>query len=290
MMRKWFHLSNITNMSLRNIYYSLSPKMRLYTRKLVYWPVDVIDGVRGRHRGMQPRKGDIYIGSGDFVKQGNLQVKLLKDHLDLQSSDTVLDIGSGIGRTAVPLTKFLSEEARYEGFDVVEKGVKWCRNHISLKFKNFNFTYVPLGNDLYNNSSTKATDFTFPYDDESFHKVFLFSVFTHMTIEEIAHYLREISRVMKADGKCLMTMFLYDEEKEDVTETVDGFKFPYKGDGYRLMSDKVVSANIAVAEQLLHEMVEKSGLQILNIVDGNWKIQEKNSNRYFQDIIVVGKK
>lgn len=41
-----------------------------------------------------------------------------------------MDIGSGIGRTAVPLTKFLNPDARYEGFDVVKKGVKWCNAKI----------------------------------------------------------------------------------------------------------------------------------------------------------------
>ena len=82
----------------------------------------------------------------------------------------------------------------------------WCR-------LNFHFDFVPLHNSLYNSHLEKSTDFTFPYPDESFDKVYLFSVFTHMKIEDIQHYLSEISRVLKNEGQCLMTSFTYQEKE-----------------------------------------------------------------------------
>ena len=83
---------------------------------------------------MVPAKGDIYTGSGDFMAQGKHHLNLLRELANLKADDAVLDVGSGIGRTAVALTDYLTGNAEYEGFDVVEKGVKWCNEKINKKF------------------------------------------------------------------------------------------------------------------------------------------------------------
>ncbi len=74
--------------------------MRLIARKLVYFPIDIWNGLFGKRHKFELPKGDIYIGSGDFIAQGKHQLDLLKEHANLKPNDTVLDIGSGIGRTA----------------------------------------------------------------------------------------------------------------------------------------------------------------------------------------------
>lgn len=271
-------------MSMRNIYYRLSPKMRLIGRKIIFSPVDILNTILGKRHKYEPLKGDIYIGSGDFITLGIHQLELLKVHLNLQPEDSVLDIGSGIGRTAVALTEYLGKDGKYEGFDVVEKGVKWCNKKIKKDFPNFNFIYVPLKNDLYNNKKKEAQTFRFPYKDGSFDKVFLFSVFTHMSVNEIAHYLCEIKRVLKPGGLCLSTFFIYDSTNEEEIATNDGFSFPVNKGNYRLMSDEVKAANIALKDELLDELISQSELKKLYIVDGFWK---KNIvNNYFQDIVV----
>jgi SAM-dependent methyltransferase len=58
-----------------------------------------------------------FVGIGDFRSVGESLVKLLVEVGGLRASDRVLDIGCGIGRVAIPLTKFL--ESTYDGFDVV---------------------------------------------------------------------------------------------------------------------------------------------------------------------------
>ncbi|HNL40175.1 MAG TPA: class I SAM-dependent methyltransferase, partial [Saprospiraceae bacterium] len=121
-------------MSIRKLYYALPPGLRLLARKLYYLPVDVWASVSGKRGRYEPPRGDIYIGSGDFIQQGRHQLDLLQRYIDLQAADAVLDVGSGIGRTAVALTTFLNLEARYEGFDVVEKGVAWCNATIRRDF------------------------------------------------------------------------------------------------------------------------------------------------------------
>ena len=202
----------------------------------------------------------------------------------------VLDIGSGIGRTAVKLTSYLDKDGVYEGFDVVEKGVRWCQQKISVAYTNFNFQYVPLHNDLYNSNSKSAVDFNFPYSDNHFDIAFLFSVFTHMGIDEIEHYLHQIYRVLKPGGQCLATCFVYDAELEKVIVNRDAFNFPFAGDGYRLMDKQVTAANIAIEESKLMQMISKAGLNKVHFVKGHWRDKKmKNEVEEFQDILVIEK-
>jgi ubiquinone/menaquinone biosynthesis C-methylase UbiE len=276
--------------SLRKIYYALSPSLRLAARKAFYFPIDQWETITGKRHKYQPPRGDIYTGSGDFIQQGNLQSSHLLNHSHIQAHHRVLDIGSGIGRTAVGLTSFLSAEGSYEGFDVVEKGVRWCQQKISIDFPNFQFQYVPLHNDLYNSNETSALGFKFPYTNQEFDTAFLFSVFTHMAADEIGHYLTEIHRVLKPEGQCLFTCFLYDTELESTISKRASFNFPYKGEGYRLMDRKVTAANIALEETYLQKMVAQAGLQIKTIIPGHWRDQSMiNKVKEFQDIVVLTK-
>jgi len=91
-------------MSLRKLYYSLSPSLRLTARKLFYFPIDQWEMITGKRHKYQPPRGDIYTGSGDFIEQGNLQCSHLFNYSHIQPNHRVLDIGSGIGRTAVRLS------------------------------------------------------------------------------------------------------------------------------------------------------------------------------------------
>ena len=270
---------------LRKIYYKVSPESRFLLRKLWYFPIDFYEGITGKREKGVPKKGDIFIGSGDFVAQGENQLQLLKKYISLQPEDRVLDIGSGIGRTAFALTKFLNDKGSYHGFDAVKKGVDWCNKNIASRFKNFDFKYVALRNNLYNKSAQSAADFRFPYEDASFNKIFLFSVFTHMKIDEIQNYLNEIQRVMDTEGKCLATFFTY--SKTDELEKFPGFTFPVIREGYRLEDENVEEANIALDIDELKNMAEKAGLKIEKIKGGFWRdLQKQEGERHFQDIII----
>jgi len=261
----------------------------MLARKAFYLPIDLWTKVTGKRHKYEPPQGDIYIGSGDFIAQGKSQLNLLKQHIALSPSDNVLDVGCGIGRSAAALTDYLSSDGSYKGFDVVEKGITWCQNKITKDFPNFTFKYVPLNNDLYNTKLTSALDFTFPYPDNSFDKVFLFSVFTHMPLPEIEHYLAEIKRVLKPNGKCLSTFFIYDSKNEDYisNDQNTGFTFPVKKEGYRFMDAKVISANVAVDSAVLSQIANKLNFPITNSISGYWRHDvSQNDEIIFQDIVV----
>lgn len=212
---------------------------------------------------------------------------MLREQINITPDDSILDIGCGVGRTAIALTTYINQNGKYEGFDVVKRGIDWCERGIGNDFPNFNFKYVSLFNDLYNTSNNKAIDFIFPYKNRSFNKIFTFSVFTHMQIDEIQHYFTEIRRVMEVDGLCFSTFFLYNSDEEDFITKKKDFNFPFTGDGYKLMNENVKSGNIAIHKSKLNEMLEKAKLKPIKIIDGFWKddVYDKTKKEY-QDIVI----
>lgn len=271
----------------RKLYYVLSPDLRLKARKMYYAPADLVKKVTRKKGEIVPPRGMIFTGSGDFISQGRRYVNIFAKYGGLQPNHHVLDIGSGIGRMAIPLMSFLDKTARYEGFDVMKVGVEWCQKNISTAAANFNFTHVPLKNDLYTNDGDNAENFRFPYEDNTFDFCFLTSVFTHMIDEEVENYLNEIHRVLKPGGRCLATFFILNEKaKHDSNQE---FLFPYDYGHYRLMDDKVRSANVAYEQPYLETFANKIGLKIKAFHPGFWSHQKKKDALDFQDIIVFEK-
>ncbi len=279
---------------LRNIWYSLSSGQRFFIRRLYYLPQDTWDSVSGKRHKYVPPRGYIYTGSPasaeNYLEQGLQQLKMLKEKAGLQPEHSVLDIGSGIGRTAIALTGYLNEHGTYDGFDVVERGVDWCNAKINNENPNFNFKYVPLFNDLYNTATLKAAEFVFPYEDNSIDVAYSFSVFTHMQIEEIQHYFNQIKRVLKPDGVCFSTFFLYDDSSEAFISTKKNFSFPVKKEGFRLMNDTVKSGNIAIHKNKLFQMLSQEHFEEVKIIDGFWKDKIRNTEKEeYQDIVIFRK-
>jgi hypothetical protein len=87
---------------------------------------------------------------------------------------------------------------------------------------------------------------------------------------------------------CLSTFFIYNTKNEDKTINNGQFSFPFDKGNYRLMSDEVKSANIALKENFLEKIILDVGLRRLKTIEGFWKIDVKNQNcNDFQDIIIM---
>lgn len=272
---------------LRQVYYSLPPALRFAARRLFYFPVDVWETLSGRRDPLSPPRGMIYTGSGDFRAQGKRMAAIFQQYAGLEPKHRVLDVGSGIGRIAAALTRVLDSKGSYEGFDVVKMGVRWCSRHISARFPNFQFQFVPLGNDLYRSDGLSASDFTFPYPDDDFDFVCVISVFTHMLPAEVERYLQEIKRVLRPGGYCCCTFFLFNEAVGNLSEGNPEFNFPHDYGHYRLMDARVQSANVAYDEQWLQECLARCGLVADEIHYGYWHGQPKENCIDFQDVVIV---
>lgn len=272
----------------RKVYYRLPIGLRYTARRLVFFPMDLFTSQT--FNGIKiPPKGMIFTGQSDFIRDGQYFVELLIKHANLKHNHSVLDIGSGMGRLAIPLTALLNSEGKYEGFDVVKKATDWCTSNIHKKFPNFNFTHVPLHNDLYVRSGEKAAQFKFPYADNQFDVMAAFSVFTHMLPDEIENYLKESARCLKPGGRVFFTFFYLDSEIENDNNDPD-FQFKYHFGNYALMDEKVKSANVALQKQVLEAMFYQAGLKKVEIIAGFWRFGRKQYEKhFFQDIAVYEK-
>lgn len=133
----------------------------------------------------------------------------------LKRTDDVLDVGCGIGRMSYGLLTYLDKSAKYSGFDIIPELISWAQNEISRNHPQFQFEHAPIFNSFYNpGGNLKATEFIFPYNDQSFNFFFLTSVFTHMPGDSVQHYLKEIRRVLKPGGRGLITAFMLDESSK----------------------------------------------------------------------------
>ncbi len=275
--------------TLRKIYYSISPSQRLWARRIAFLPVDFWETITGKRSKDIPPRGMIYTGAGSFVKAGNLYLSFFRKYGDIKPNHRVLDVGSGIGRMALPLTQYLNTEGSYEGFDIVETGINWCKRNISTKYPNFHFRLMHLKNDLYSSDGQLAKLFQFPYDNEEFDFIFLTSVFTHMLPDEVENYMSEIYRTLKKGGTCFATFFVYGINMSDKIITKPFFTFPVDKGYYKLLDPKVQSANVAYDYNYIEKTLSK-GMKLKIFIPGHWTgIESKETINDFQDIIVFEK-
>ncbi|MCX8149097.1 class I SAM-dependent methyltransferase [Thermaurantimonas aggregans] len=275
---------------MRKIYYSLRPEHRLLVRRLVYFPLDIFDRISGKRHPLQPPRGMIFTGRGDFIETGRHFVHLLKTHAELTSTSKVLDIGSGIGRLAVALTDVLSADGSYEGFDIVEIGIKWCQKNISSKYPNFTFTHLPARNHLYNlNTHTPSTSIRFPYQNDRFDIAVATSVFTHMLHDEVAHYLKEISRTLAPGGRAMLTFFCIDDHNRPYMNSAE-IRFPHRHHKCYIMSEDVPEANVAYDLEEIQKLLHSAQLSLIHRIPGRWSgAPQFATSSEFQDTFFVRK-
>lgn len=275
----------------RKLFYSLPPSWRFLARRLYFLPVDTWEKWTGQRPDLTPPKGMIFTGSGDFQSEGKRLFTRFKELGGLQPSHRVLDIGSGIGRVAVPLSHYLDTRGSYDGFDVIKMGVQWCQNHISKANPNFRFTYVPLGNDLYRSEGADASNFTFPYPDGVFDFAVSNSVFTHMLPEEVQNYLEELYRVLRPGGRAYLSFFILNEASKQGMEHIPDFHFKHDYGHYRLLDDQVKAANVAYEETFLKtSLLPESRWTFIHQYYGYWSGKRAIEQPDFQDFVIVEKR
>ncbi|MGB4838269.1 MAG: methyltransferase domain-containing protein [Saprospiraceae bacterium] len=252
--------------------------------------MDICDSILDKKDSIRPPKGKIYIGSGDFQKTGEHFVDLLKEKCGLKAHHQVLDVGCGIGRIAIPLTKYINNQGGYQGFDIVKKGINWCRANISSKYSHFVFKHIDLKNDLYNMTTDQAAkNFIFPYAENFFDLVILTSVFTHMMPEDVDNYLSQIERVLKPGGKCFATFFIINRDSFKLMNESKGMNFEFNKGHYFLMNENVKEANIAFEEEYLLSGLGNYNFQIDSVDYGYWSGRSKSVYSDFQDSIIFSK-
>ena len=259
-------------------------------RRRARWAAEDLSArVRGAPRIPTPPRHLIDgVGGGDFRAIGEEFFGHFLRLGGLTPDARVLDVGCGCGRMAVPLSKWL-RGGTYDGFDVVEPAVAWCREHVTPRFPRFTFAVADVKNRLYRpEGKTDPAEWSFPYEADAFDFVFLTSVFTHMLPGEQERYVQEIARVLAPGGTCFATFFLWsDEAAARVEQAPAGMRFRHAYDGYRAVIPENHEAALAVPEADMRARFARHGLGVVEPVHfGLWC---RPAGTTFQDIVVVRK-
>lgn len=179
---------------------------------------DALDAALGRREPLVPPRRLQFVGNSDFRETGEEFRGHFHRFAGLSSQDRVLDIGCGIGRMARVLVDELAPPGgSYDGFDVVEEAIAWCREHYRGTPAPFRFAHVDLSHPGYNRRGAGSSEtFRFPYGDDSFDLAIAVSLFTHLLDGATEHYISEAARVLAPGGRLFMTWFALDEERPPV--------------------------------------------------------------------------
>lgn len=253
-----------------------------------------VERLLGRHDPLVPPARLMFVGGSrhDFRALGEKWLRTFVRTAGLKTDESVLDIGCGVGRMAVALTHHLSSRGRYEGFDIVNKGIEWCEQEITPRFPNFRFRHADIYNKEYNpGGRIEASDYRFPFPDESFDFAFCTSVFTHMLPADVRHYLSEVQRVLKPGARCLATFFLLDAEAMARVQAgrVDPLRsFRHDLGGYWAVDPRLAEAAVAYSEAAVRKACRQVGLKIREpILHGAWSGRQDPRGQHSQDIVIA---
>lgn len=262
-----------------------NPIKKVYTSAVDYG--ELVFGIRDE---LTPPRSRIYIGAGDFRAVG----QEFKQHFiqlgGLKPNESVLDVGCGIGRMAIPLSDYLTPPGSYEGFDIVKQGIDWCQHEVTSRFSNFHFQLADVYNSHYHPTGQyQAYEYRFPFEDNRFDFVFLTSVFTHMPVRETTHYIAEISRVLKPGGRCFATFFLLNEESRKLMTGEQSHRnFQYELEGRYIYDPLDPDLGTAFNESWVIDTLNQNGLSAhMSIYPGHWCGRENAVTG--QDIVVAYK-
>ncbi len=226
---------------------------------------------------------------GPFRESGDEFFAYLCDYGQIAPHHRILDIGCGMGRLARPLTAFLDPtKGRYEGFDIDASNVRWCSRHY-VSHPNFDFQRANIYNKMYNPKATvQAQAFTFPYPDASFDFAFASSVFTHMPLPAVAHYLEETARVLAPGARALLTLYIWNPESQaSVAQGKSALPFRPHSD-LIVINPVVPEAAIALPQEGWDQAVRDASLeQVGDVLWGNWCGRTPFTT--YQDMAIVRK-
>jgi SAM-dependent methyltransferase len=223
-----------------------------------------------------------------WIEIGDGWVETMRMWGGLEPHHRVLDVGCGVGRMAIALASYLGEEGSYEGFDIQERAIRWCKQEIEPRWPRSRFRFVDVRNSQYRRRGENAAAFRFPFGDEQFDFVFMTSVFTHMLRDEVENYLSETRRVLAPRGRSLITYYLLND---DVRAAIEGgrarYSFRYEvAPGCYVERRRSPGAAVAYDEVTVEQLYGDAGLELVPPVHhGSWSGAYRDA-RHGQDTIV----
>ncbi len=223
---------------------------------------------------------------------------LIYNHLSSTSNNDILDIGCGTGLLGIASEPYVRNKGSYVGIDVNESDIDYCRKQY-VQWHTHEFIHLDILNATYANQQEDKL-MPWPIESESKDLVTALSVWTHLKEEHSRFYFDEIYRVLRKNGKAIVTFFYLDEHYHN------SIKLRTKGKGrfHRTNQLKwIFDQSSYRSENWLHPSwvkhpedaigVTPKGMNLMTKMfkqveyhPGNWKEQP---GLYFQDVFVFEK-
>lgn len=159
-----------------------------------------------------------------YLKSAEAEAKRLVTHFNCDRNSKVLDVGSGQGRLPIGILRVIGE-LDYLGIDVEPASVDWCNRYIGQAHPSFRFLRMNVYSERSNKTGVRLDEnFRFDVPSESIDIVYLFSVFSHMTEEDMKVYLKDFRRVLKKTGILFFTTFV-EKDVPNISFNPDGYVF-----------------------------------------------------------------
>ena len=252
-----------------------------------YSALDLRDHLWGTTDPLYPPRRLNFVGSHDFKAVGDEFCQHFTSHGGLKPHHKVLDIGCGIGRMAIPLTKIITQ-GHYEGFDIDTRGIEWCQKNITPRCPHFTFQYVDIYNKFYNpKGQIQAQDFRFPFPDNTFDFIFATSVFTHLLPSDAQNYLEEVSRVLAPGGRFFSTWFVRHPHHPETSKSNIHFAYHLPQELQCFYSHpENPEAETGYDFEWIEPVFANHNLTLKSFLPGNWRGSKGTS---YQDIVVATK-
>lgn len=213
---------------------------------------------------------------GELVQRGSVE-----------RTATILDLGCGCGRLAIPFAAHL-DGGSYYGIDVWQEGLDWCRNNVVSDTGSIRFIQREAVNNYYFEPRNPGAANRYHLSELHHEEVdfaFAISLFTHLQKQDCISYFSELSRVLKRGGCAYLTCFIIDEFFFDfvrrtglhrsVTQEEQGCYYAYQGQDFFAGYTRATWTR----------MLEDSGLRIVGFDPGKWA--EKPGALHYQDTFMV---
>jgi SAM-dependent methyltransferase len=183
--------------------------------------------------------------------------------LPIPDGGTVLDAGCGAGAMAAALAGRLADGARYVGFDVHAPSIRWCRRRFAADPR-LRFELAAVASPYGSSRGAPASGYRFPVEDGGATLVLAKSLFTHLTREDAAHYLREIRRALRPGSPAVVTAFLFDPSGPEMAGVRRAFPHEDSRSGGRVRyrSRRRPTAAVAYSRAELEDLIERAGLRV----------------------------
>lgn len=209
----------------------------------------------------------VLTGGGEDTWQGisDAHMDAYERYAPIRAGHSVLEVGCGVGRDAIPLAQVLGPSGTYLGVDVSKRSIEWCQANVTPRFPGVQFAHLDVQSDFYNpTGALAATDIRLPLGDGSVDRIILQSVFTHMFEDDVVHFLREFRRVLRPVGLVFASFFVLDDESVALAErhqTPLRFEHPW-ADGCRINDPGTPEGAVGYVPAAIHRMLRSSAMTL----------------------------